>query len=103
RGENGPVKKAQIKKSGSSVFSIKVTVDAKLAPVAVVPPNLGTDACLLLELAGGDTYSVKFGDGQVRNDGAKQFKISKPTIEGTCVSATTTTTTGSPTSTTDTT
>jgi len=102
QGENGPAKKVQIKKTSSGVFQIKVTVDAKLGPVGVVPPNPGTDACLLLEITGGDSYSAKFGDGDVKNAGAKQFKISKPTIEGTCV-VTTTSTIETTTSTTETT
>ena len=97
KGENGPAKKVQIKKTPSGVFLIKVTVDGKLGPVTVVPPNPGTDACLLLEITGGDSYSARFGDGEVKNDGTKQFKISKPTLEDTCVVATTTTSTEAPT------
>src|SRR6185369_11370220 len=57
KGAAGPVKKVQIKKSSSGVFQIKVSVDGKLGSVAVVPPNPGTDACLLLEITGGDSYS----------------------------------------------
>jgi hypothetical protein len=100
KGANGPVKKAQIKVSAAGVFQIKVGIDAKYAPVGVVPPAPGTDACLLLAIGGGDTYSVRFGDGALKNDGTKAFQVTNPTSEGTCVTAVTTTTTLEPTTTT---
>jgi sugar lactone lactonase YvrE len=85
-----------LKKSGSGQFRVKVVVGGKLGlglEIAVVPPNPGTDGCVRLEIGGGDTYHVRFGaDGQVTNNGAKQFKVTKPTVEGTCPTVTTTTT-----------
>jgi len=99
RGENGPVKAAQLKKSGSGPFQLKAVAVGKLGAIAVLPPDFGTDGCVRLEVGGGgDTYHVRFGaDGQVTNDGTKQFKVVKPTGEGTCppptLSPTTTTTT----------
>jgi hypothetical protein len=106
-GENGPVKNAQIKKTGKGVFTMKFKADGKLGAVSVVPPDPGTGGCVLLALTGGDSYSVKFGDGEVANKAGTQFKVTKPTSEGTCVvpptttsSSTTTTTTTSTTSTT---
>jgi hypothetical protein len=95
KGDAGPVKAAQIKKSGKGTFQIKATISGKTDPVSVVPPNPGTDGCVLLTILGGDSYSVKFGDGQVTNKGAVQFKVSKPTSEGTCVTTTTTSTSSS--------
>jgi DNA-binding beta-propeller fold protein YncE len=96
RGENGPVTTVLLKKSGSGQFRVKVVVGGKLGlglEIAVLPPNPGTDGCVRLEIGGGDTYHVRFGaDGQVTNNGAKQFKVSKPTVEGTCPTTTTTTT-----------
>lgn len=100
KGENGPVKVAQVKKSARGVFQIKTVVSGKLAPVAVVPPNPGTDGCLLFAIVGGDSYSVQFATGQVSNTGPALFKVAKPTAEGTCVPTTTTTTTSSTTTTT---
>ena len=103
KGENGPVKIAQIKKTGSGTFQIKAVITAKVSPVTVVPPNDGTDGCVLFTITGGDSYSVLFADGVVTNKGPKQFKIVKPTLEGTCVTTTsssTTTTTSSSTTTT---
>ncbi len=99
KGENGPVRSAQIKSKGG-VFQIKVGVDGKLGPVTVVPANPGSDGCVLFAISGGDSYSVQFASGQVTNRGAVLFKVAKPTSEGSCVPTTTTTTTSSTTTTT---
>ena len=99
KGENGPVKRALIKLKGG-VFQIKVTIDGKLGPVAVVPPTPGSDGCVLFTIVGGDSYSVKFASGTVINDGGELFKVVKPTDEGSCVPTTTTTTSSSTTTTT---
>jgi hypothetical protein len=95
KGDAGPVKSAQIKKAGNGTFQIKATISGKNDPVSVVPPNPGTDGCVLLTIAGGDSYSVKFASGQVTNKDGVQFKVSKPTAEGSCVTTTTTTTSSS--------
>ena len=57
RGENGPVKAAQIKGTPSGVFQIKAAIDGKLGSVTVLPPNAGTFGCGLLTLGGGDASS----------------------------------------------
>ena len=102
KGTNGALKSAQIKlKNG--VFQIKLAVDGKLGPVAVVPPAPGTDGCVLLTIGGGDSYSVAFASGDVTSDGAVFFKVNKPTDEGSCVPVTTTTTVVTTTSTSSTT
>jgi sugar lactone lactonase YvrE len=95
RGENGPVKVAQLKKSGGGTFQLKAVAAGKLGAIDVVPPNPGTDGCVRFEVGGGGgTYHVRFGvDGQGTNDGAKLFKVVRPTVEGTCPPPTTTTTT----------
>ncbi len=92
--ENGPIKGASIKKSGSGVFQIKVSGSGKLSPLTVLPPNPGTNGCVLLELTGGDSYSVQFGalDGIISNKGALQYSHKKVSGEGTCVTTTTTST-----------
>jgi hypothetical protein len=104
KGENGPVKVAQIKKSASGTFTIKAVIVGKNGLILVVPPNPGTGGCVLLGINGGDTYSVQFGPtSQITNKGATLFKAKKPTAQGTCVTTTTivtTTTTSSTTSTT---
>jgi hypothetical protein len=106
KGENGAVKVAQIKKTPSGNFSIKIVASGKLGAVLVTPPNPGTNGCVLLGLNGGDTYSVAFkvGDGLVTNKGALLYKHKKVTMEGSCIVTTTTTTsTSAPTTTTSTT
>jgi hypothetical protein len=86
KGENGPVKVAQLKKSGGAVFQIKAHAVGQLGAITVVPPNPGTDGCVRLGIGGGgDTYDLRFADGQVTNDGAKQFKVLNPVTEGSCL------------------
>ncbi len=98
KGENGPVKSASVKlKNGT--FQVKVTVSAKVKPVAVVPPNPGTDGCMLFTIGQGDAYSVLFATGKVTNKGAALFKVAKPTAQGACLPPTTTTSSTSTTST----
>jgi hypothetical protein len=96
KGDNGPVKSVKIKKSSGGQFSIKAVALGKLGTVTLVPPNPGTNSCVILDLGGGVTYSVKFGpgDGVIQNKGATLYKQKKPTIEGSCgfISSTTSTT-----------
>lgn len=107
RGDQGPVKSAQIKRSPGGNFTLKVSLTGRNGTINVVPPNPGTDGCLALTLGGGgDRYSVKFGpESQVKNSGKKLFKAKKPLLEGICpgggpTTTTTTTTTTAPTTTT---
>jgi acetyl esterase/lipase len=102
QGENGPVKSAQISLKGG-VFQIKVAVEGRLGPVAVVPPNPGTDGCVLFTVIGGDSYSVRFAGGRVTNRGSLLFKVARPTSAGSCLPPTTTTTSTTSTTTTTTT
>jgi poly(3-hydroxybutyrate) depolymerase len=95
-GENGPVKSASIKLR-NGVFQIKVVVDGKRGPVAVVPPNPGSDGCVLFTIAGGDSYSVQFASGQVKNKGVALFEVAKPSGEGSCLPTATPTPTTTPT------
>jgi hypothetical protein len=110
KGEQGPVKQVQIKRSPNGQFSIKVKIQAKNGGVNIVPPNPGTSGCVALTLTqngSGDRYSVQFGpDSKIKNSGDKLFKASKPTAEGICPAGpppSTTTTTSTPTTTTTTT
>ncbi|MCC6849252.1 MAG: hypothetical protein IT294_12185 [Deltaproteobacteria bacterium] len=87
KGENGtPVKKIQLKKSGSGVFQIQAQASGKILPLNVTPPNIGTDACAFLEIGGGDSYSVKFpaGNGVIVNKAAAEYSHKKVTTEGSC-------------------
>ena len=83
-GADGPVAAATMKKT-NGVFQIKVAIAGKLGTVSVVPPNPGFDACVLLALTGGDSYSINFVSGTRTNKAATLFKVSKPTQEGTCI------------------
>jgi hypothetical protein len=83
-GQNGPVKVAQLKRTGAGVFKMKAVVLGKLGTISVLPPADGTLGCALLAVYGGDSYSVRFGDGVVANKGDKVFKVAQPATEGTC-------------------
>jgi len=76
------VASAQMSAKGGT-FQVKVSI--KGSAIAILPPNPGADGCALLTITGGDSYSVNFATGTPSNKGAKVFKISKPTTEGTCV------------------
>ncbi|MCW5892626.1 MAG: alpha/beta hydrolase [bacterium] len=97
KGENGPVKAAQIKRRGTT-FQISVAIDGKHAAVALVPPGTGT-GCVLLTIGGGDSYSVAFANGGKITSTPTLFKYTKPSSEASCVPTTTTTTTTSTTTT----
>jgi len=90
KGENGPVKSAQVKLKGGT-FQITVAIDGKGGQVDVVPPNPGSAGCAFLTIGGGDSYSVQFATGQITNKGASLFRVVKPTDEGSCAPTTTTT------------
>ena len=86
---------------------MKAAALGKLGGIEVAPPNLGTDGCVRLR-SGRRRHLPRplRPDGQVTNDGAKQFKVVKPATEGACSppsTTTTTTTTTTPTTTTTTT
>lgn len=91
RGENGPVTSALIQRN-HDVFTIKLAVSAKRSAVALVPPNAGTAACVLVTADGGDSFSVRFaaGDAVATSRGTTLFRIRKPGTEGSCVTTTTT-------------
>ncbi|HEV7735555.1 MAG TPA: SGNH/GDSL hydrolase family protein [Candidatus Binatia bacterium] len=82
-GEHGPVKQLKMKISRGA-FRIDATIDGRDAPVDLVPPTQGTDACVLLSIAGGDSYSIKFADGLIASNGTTEFTIKRPTQQGTC-------------------
>jgi len=109
KGENGPVKSAQIKKTPSGNFSIKAVLTGKNGLILVLPPNPGVSGCAALSLTGGDRYSVAFnaGDGIVTNKGSTLYKHKKVTNEAVCPivgpPTTTTSTTTTPSTTTTTT
>jgi hypothetical protein len=90
-------------------FKIKASISGKNGPVAIVPPNPGTSACVAVQLGvdgtAGDRYSVQFGpeSNKITNKDGTLFKVTKPVNEGVCPSGPTTTTTSTSTTTTTTT
>jgi predicted esterase len=90
KGENGPVKSANLKRKGTT-FRIDVAAAGKLGPIALVPPGPGS-GCVLVTIGDGDSYSVAFTSG-TRTSTPTYFKVSKPVDEGSCIPPTTTSTT----------
>jgi len=86
-GENGPVKGARVRVKNAT-FQLKAVASGKLSSITLVPPDPGTSGCVLLAIGGGDSYSLQFADGHIVNKGALQFKVSQPTLEGSCVPST---------------
>jgi hypothetical protein len=97
QGQQSAVSSLQISlKKGT--FKIKASISGKNGPVSIVPPNLGTSACVAVQLGvdgtSGDRYSVEFGpDSKIANKDGTLFKATKPLNEGVCPSGPTTTTT----------
>ncbi len=89
RGEQGAVTKLQIKLS-RGIFRITAAIDGRQGPIDLVPPDDGTDGCVLLSITGGDSYSIEFADGLVVNDGGTTFKVLKPVRQGHCADTATT-------------
>jgi hypothetical protein len=93
-GTFGPVKRALIKRASNGSFIVRAVASAKNGPIVVAPPNPGTDGCIALAIAGGDTYHLKFGtDAKIKNKGAELFQAKRPATEGLCATGSTTTST----------
>jgi hypothetical protein len=74
----GPVKTVQLQRSASGVVRLKVLIRGKDGPLAIVPPNPGDAASVVLTVAGGDTYCMTFGGpagGVEPRDDAKAWQI----------------------------
>ena len=80
----GPVKTAAITVA-KGTFQLNAVASGKAGGISVVPPNTGTDGCVLFIIGGGDSYSVRFAEGIISNQGPMEFKIARPTSEGSCV------------------
>ena len=82
RGERGPVKSLRVRRAGNGSFSLEAKLDGKGGALDLVPPDAGTGAFVTLTLGGGDRYCVRFGDGRLRDGGARAFRVKKPLTEG---------------------
>src|SRR5262249_5839794 len=65
KGAQGPVGSVQIRETTAGLFLMKVKASARHAALSIVPPDLGTGGCMLLELGDGDSYSVAFLTGTI--------------------------------------
>jgi hypothetical protein len=98
-GEQGPVTDVVIKRTGGGRFTIDSAVLGLNGPVAVVPPNPGTDAFMTLKLGlapeAGDRYCVQYGpESDIMNNGPFFFSATNPVEQG-CPPVPGTTTTSS--------
>jgi hypothetical protein len=67
------------------IFQIKVKILGSQGPVAVRPPNPGSEGGIVLTLGGGDAYCVGFGGaagGTVIGNTPTRFAIRRPPAEG---------------------
>lgn len=98
---SGAVSSASLTRGTNGAFTLRVRAKGRFGPINIVPPNPGTNACVRLDVAGGDSYHVLFQPGTVRPNNAKRFGIRKPPAEGLCPGTppVTTTTTSPPTTT----
>jgi hypothetical protein len=93
RGTAGAVRVVKIALTRRGKFVITALATGKTGTLDIVPPDPGTDACALLGIVGGDSYSVRFGpDSQITNRGAKLFRAKRPATQGSCTTTTTSTT-----------
>ena len=73
-GANGPVKKAQIKRTPGGVFQVKVIISGKNGAVNIIPPGPGTEADMNFHLGGGDQYCGSTAGGMLNPNDATTFK-----------------------------
>lgn len=84
RGENGPVRSLRLRLSRSGSFALTGKLSGRGGPLELelVPPDAGTGAFVTLALGSGDRYCVRYGDGEIRDEGARAFRVKDPQTEG---------------------
>jgi hypothetical protein len=88
-GSFGAVQRVLVRRDAHGTFTLKAKLSGAHAQLDVVPPNPGTEGDLGLVVHDGHTYCTHFGGeagGTIRNDGARLFKITRPTALGPCPS-----------------
>jgi photosystem II stability/assembly factor-like uncharacterized protein len=81
-GLHGPVRLAQVAKSASGTFTMRVEIVGKNGLGAVRPPNPGSGGSALLRIDGDAAYCVGFGGaagGRIADKGPAAFKVTNPT------------------------
>jgi len=82
RGENGPVRSLRLRLSRSGRLDLAGKLSGRGGPLELVPPDPGTGAFVTLALGSGDRYCVRYGDGEIRDEGARAFRVKDPQSEG---------------------
>src|SRR5262245_53120399 len=78
RVSGGIVKSLLLKRSGSGAVKLKATISGRYGALAIVPPNPGDTASVVLAIGGGDTYCVSVGGaagGLESRDDAKSWLV----------------------------
>lgn len=89
-GDGDPVKAALIKTKPNGRALVKVVLSGKAGTQSldVVPPNLGDDVNLVLDIGNGDRYCLGYGGAaggiEVRDD-AVSWQIKSPTVRPGCI------------------
>lgn len=88
-GEFGATKRLTAKTNSQGVLTLKVSLSGAHGPLAVLPPDPGTEAAVGLAIAG-ETYCIHFGGvagGVISNDGNRKFRVQHPVALGPCPSS----------------
>ena len=88
-GEFGATKRLTAKTNSQGVLTLKVSLSGAHGPLAVLPPDPGTEAAVGLAIAG-ETYCIHFGGvagGVISNDGNRKFRVQHPVGLGPCPSS----------------
>jgi hypothetical protein len=93
--DGDPVKKVVLQRRASGTALLKLALRGSVGTQALtlVPPNLGVDAAIALDVAG-DRYCAAFGGtagGTVRRDTSQVWKVVSPGAEAGCPTTTSTT------------
>ena len=83
-GANGPIKKAQIKRTPAGVFQIKMIISGKNGAVNIVPPNPGTQGDMNFHINMGDQYCGSTAGGTLNPNDAVTFKAKDAPAPASC-------------------
>src|SRR5262249_15111671 len=81
---SGAITSLRLTRTGMGVLRLKMRASGRVGPIALVPPNPGTGACVRLDVRNGDSYHVLFESGEIRRNDGSAFIVRKPPSEGVC-------------------